>query len=105
MKDAKLLCLIERSQMSAAKASAKAQGISLAEVVRRALNQYLSKHQRASKGSEGPSMKSALAMQVKAADVEPLLMMKEDLEPTKEELLRRIEALERKAARKEGTDV
>jgi hypothetical protein len=41
MKDTRLIALIEASQMKALKASAKRQKVSLAEVVRRAIGEYL----------------------------------------------------------------
>ena len=49
MKSTKLLCLIEPSQMADAKAIAERLGVSLAEVVRRALANYISSQQRAEK--------------------------------------------------------
>jgi hypothetical protein len=46
MKDTKLLALIEASQMADLKAEARRRGVSLAEIVRRALTAYLSAQQR-----------------------------------------------------------
>jgi hypothetical protein len=41
MKDTRLIALIERKQMKALKAAAKRKGVSLGEVVRRAISSYL----------------------------------------------------------------
>lgn len=91
MKDTKLLCLIEKSQMDDAKAIADRLGVSLAEVVRRALANYISSQQRAEKRVERSYLMGEISDQQKETQpqVAPL--------PTLAELVQRIEELEQRA--------